>query len=82
MHATLALAAAFWSAKLPSLATAIRQEGLRQKGEAMHHVMNQLTRRNVVSDPMGYRLLLASVATLANVEVRCSISVRAQPVHI
>jgi hypothetical protein len=69
MHATLALAAAFWCVKMPSLAAAIQGEGLRQKGEAMHHVMTQLTRRDFAPKSITFRLLLASIATLANVEV-------------
>lgn len=69
MHATLALAAAFWSAKAPSIAAPIQREGLRQKGETMRQVMAQLTRRDFAPSSMTYRLLLASISTLANVEV-------------
>jgi hypothetical protein len=70
MHATLALAAAFWYAKMSSLPVAIQREGLRQKGEAMRQVMTQLTRQDLAPGSTTHRLLIAGVATLANIEVR------------
>ena len=68
MHATLALAAAFWSAKMPDLSAAIQQEGLHQKGEALRQV-GQLIRRGFAHGSVGYRLLLATIANLSNIEV-------------
>lgn len=70
MHSTLALAAVFWYAKMPSLSPAIQQEGLNQKGKAMHQVMSHLTTGgDFAPTSVTYHFLLASIATLANVEV-------------
>ncbi|KAM0333961.1 hypothetical protein ACHAQA_000979 [Verticillium albo-atrum] len=68
MRATLALAAGFWTASLPSLDKKLQIEGYRQKGEAMRVISNRLN--TVASSKRASRdvSVLAAIATLANVE--------------
>ncbi|EEY20974.1 predicted protein [Verticillium alfalfae VaMs.102] len=68
MRATLALAAGFWTASLPSLDARLQIEGYRQKGEAMRAISSRL--QTTASSRVASRdtLVLAAVATLANVE--------------
>ncbi|KAG7141655.1 hypothetical protein HYQ45_001801 [Verticillium longisporum] len=68
MRATLALAAGFWTASLPSLDARLQIEGYRQKGEAMRAISSRL--QTTASSRVASRdtSVLAAVATLANVE--------------
>ncbi|KAG7139781.1 hypothetical protein HYQ45_003321 [Verticillium longisporum] len=68
MRATLALAAGFWTASLPSLDAKLQIEGYRQKGEAMQAISSRL--QTTASSRLASRdtPVLAAVATLANVE--------------
>ncbi|KAM0279201.1 hypothetical protein ACHAQH_004746 [Verticillium albo-atrum] len=68
MRATLALAAGFWTASLPSLDPKLQIEGYRQKGEAMRAISSRLNTAALSRRASRDVSVLAAVATLANVE--------------
>lgn len=69
MRATLALAAGFWAACLPSLDVRLRREGYLQKGETMRLIREHLSAAPFQTLTKEDTLVLSSVATLGNVEV-------------
>jgi hypothetical protein len=73
LRATVALAAGFWSASLPTLDVSLRREGYLQKGETMRLIRKRLgsgtSMSTALADGAGDdAFVLAAVATLANVE--------------
>lgn len=75
MRATVALAAGFWSASLPTLDVRLRREGYLQKGETMRLIRKRLNADATADASVGTlsvrgddAFVLAAVATLANVE--------------
>lgn len=69
MHSALALAAAFWTAKLPSLDSSIQMEGFRQKGKAMGMVRHWLARKQGQKNAADDTVFVAAMSILATVEV-------------